>query len=424
MLKNKRILITQPLICGFNGSTLVTLELATELQRMGAKVTIYTCAYADPAKKHFEKQQIKVDVANDNPSYKLSDFDYVWVHSQIIPISLLRELANGTPAKMPVFIFLHMSGMDWIPDEKPWIYDLENRLSSLSVFISEEVYDVNKPFLRQDIPVDFFRNPTPIDYKQRQSKPSASLENLLIVSNHPPAEVLEARKILTERYGIKVSVLGENQDSYTLFNKSILDKYDAVLTIAKTVPYCLVHGTPVYVYDVYGGGPGWLNEENFEQAKMRNFSGYQNSQYPDYEGGVFHYKTAEEIAAQVAEGYSKSLTFHAAHREQFYDDFAIDCVLPRIFKKAEPRKVTTLPKDYIDVVIEAERFATIKFEITTLLQIRDSHIRNLDERIKQLNREKAELEKFKRKAEKVFESRAYRSFDKLITPYKKIRGRG
>ena len=101
MFKNKRILITQPLIRGFNGSTIVTLELAEEFQKLGAKVTVYTCDYAEPAKSCFVKKHIKVDAAQDNPSYKLTDFDYIWVHSQILPISLINALSTKIPAKTP-----------------------------------------------------------------------------------------------------------------------------------------------------------------------------------------------------------------------------------------------------------------------------------------------------------------------------------
>ena len=79
MFKNKRFLITQPIIRGFNGSTLVTLELATTLQNLGAKVTLYTCNYAKPASTYFQKANLHVDTLKDNPNYKLSDFDYILI---------------------------------------------------------------------------------------------------------------------------------------------------------------------------------------------------------------------------------------------------------------------------------------------------------------------------------------------------------
>jgi len=49
-IKNKHFLITQPIICGLWGSTIVTLELADFLQKNGAKVSVYTYFCDNPAK--------------------------------------------------------------------------------------------------------------------------------------------------------------------------------------------------------------------------------------------------------------------------------------------------------------------------------------------------------------------------------------
>lgn len=415
MFKNKRFLITQPMIRGLNGSTAVTLELAKALKTLGAKVTIYTCDLGEPASICFKDASLHVDQASENPSYKLADFDYVWVHSQILPVSLVNELITpeGT---LPSFIFLHMSGMDWIPDEKPWIFNLENQLSSLSLFICEEVYNVNKPLLSSKIPTGFFRNPAPMNYVNHSVKKKGALKKLLIVSAHPPKEVLEAKKLLQEKCGIKADTLGEGQERYELISKDILESYDAVLTIAKTVQYCLVSGLPVYVYDSYGGGPGWLSDDNFEKAKVRNFSGYQNSEYPDYEGGVFHRKTAQQIVDELMSGYRDSLAFHEKHLEKFVDEFTIEPVLSEIFSKIKPRKVHPFSSDYAKSVIAAELFATNRFLTGGVLYDRDQTIRSLV-------KDNEQLHAYKRNAEEVFNSKSYRLFNKTIKPYRIIRER-
>lgn len=427
MYEGKRILIAQPIIRGYNGSTMVTFELAKYLQSLGMDVTIYTCDHADPAKSYFKKNKLKVDTAQDSPSYQLQDFDYVWVHSQIIPPSLIKALSQKLPSKIPTFIFLHMSGMDWIPDEKPWIYNLENRLSSLSLFISEEVKNVNLPFLNQDVSTDFFRNPAPICYQHRKPESSSTLSKLLIVSNHLPHEVLEASNILRDKYHIQITSLGEGLDDCQPFTLKILEKYDAVLTIAKTVPYCLVSGTPVYVYDTFGGGPGWLSEDNFTKAKERNFSGYQNDVYPNYEGGVFHRKTASEIASEIIKGYTNALSFHRTHCQSFLSDYSIDHVIPRIFSSLHKRKITPFSKEYSAAITVAEQFATVRFETGGALFIRDDHIRTLEkqlrnqeERIRKLEQENNELVNYKKTTEEIFNSGAYRAFNQIIRPYKKL----
>ena len=423
MLNNKRFLITQPIIRSINGSTVVTLELAQELKKRGAKVTVYTCDYANPAKTIFKNSGIQVDQAKDNPNYQLSNFDYIWVHSQIIPLSIIKHLSKKLPAKLPSFIFLHMSGMDWIPDEKPWIYNLENQLSSMSLFICEEVENVNQPLLNSKIPTGYFRNPAPAIYKDRSLKPNEQLQKLLIVSSHPPEEVLEAKQILQSKYNIKVDVLGEGQEKYELFSKKLLEQYDAVLTIAKTVQYCLLSGTPVYVYDVYGGGPGWLNKKNIKDSIIRNFSGYQNDKYPNYEGGIFHHKTANQIVTELLNGYHDSLLFHQKHKNDFTTDFSIDSVLPKIFTKLKPRKITPFSSEYAKSVIAAELFATSKFEIGGRLYEKDQTIRSLIQEIDRLTQENSHLLTFKQNAEAVFNSKSYKLFDKAIKPYKKLKER-
>lgn len=422
MLKNKRFLITQPAIRSINGSTIVTLELAQELKKCGASVTIYTCDYANPAKTIFKKHNnIQIDQARDNPNYQLSDFDYIWVHSQIIPLSIIKKLSQKLPTKLPAFIFLHMSGMDWIPDEKPWIYNLENQLSSLSLFICEEVEDVNQPILNSKIPTSYFRNPAPATYKNRSTKPSDHLQKLLIVSSHPPKEVLEAKQILESEHNIEVDILGEGQEKYELFSKKLLEQYDAVLTIAKTVQYCLLSGTPVYIYDAYGGGPGWLNEKNFKNSKIRNFSGYQNDKHPDYEGGAFHYKTSNQIVNELLNGYHDSLLFHQKHQKNFITDFTIDSVLPQIFTNIKTRKITPFSAEYAKSVIAAQLFAIDKFEIGGLLYERDQVIHSLTQEKNHLIQENSRLLDFKQEAEAVFNSKSYKLFDKAIKPYKKLK---
>ena len=419
-LKNKRFLITQPLIRGINGSTVVTLELAEELQRLGAKVTVYTCDHGEPAKSYYTQKNITVNTAQDNPNYKLNNFDYIWVHSQILPPCIIKQLSQKISNKTPSFIFLHMSGMDWIPDEKPWIYDLENRLSSLSLFICEEVKDINKPFLDSSIPTAFFRNPTPTEFKDRNKKPSETLSRMLLVSNHPSKELLEAKQLLEEKHHIAIDGLGETQENYKLFNKQLLEKYDAIITIAKTVPYCLVSGTPVYVYDIYAGGPGWLSQTNFTKAKERNFSGYQNFKYPKSEGGVFHFKTPDQIVNEIVSGYQSSLSFHQKNMLAFQEEFVIDSVLPKILSNIKPKTIKPLPEKLANSIIAAEQFAAIKFETGGLLYIRDEHIHQLEKQLHLLKKQNQELIDYKNAAEKVFNSHAYRTFNKVIKPYKKV----
>lgn len=73
----------------------------------------------------------------------------------------------------------------------------------------------------------------------------------------------------------------------------LISQYDCVFTIGKTVQYCMISSTPVYVYDRFGGF-GYLDAENFEKCAYANFSG---------RGGIT--KSSEEIASEIIKGIPK-----------------------------------------------------------------------------------------------------------------------
>ena len=342
-----RILITHPFLYEINGATLVTLELADYLQSRGDKVTVYTNTFHDPIRAVFENRGIHVDVFRNHPHYRLQDFDLVWINSQTFPVSLLEEL--GGSAKLvhaPKFIFMHMSAHAECADEMPYIYGFEEALSSLSLFVSEEALGVNRKFYEQLPPTALYQNPAPLEYcfadelsslahssrKRAASSaasvtaptaPSASkpLQKLLVVANYPCDELREIKPLL-QGQGIAVDYLGLCGDKYELLTAQTLARYDAVISIGKTVQYCLVAGMPIYVYGQFGG-PGWLTDRNFAKAESRNFS-----------GRGFRDKTPEEIVDDLLSGHAAARKYAAKRRTKFQAKFSIDQVIPRIFDQA------------------------------------------------------------------------------------------
>ncbi len=416
-ITGKRFLITQPMMHWICGSTIVTLELAEYLKSQGAKVTIYTCFYDEPLKSICQKRKIKVHESKNRPQYKLTDFDYIWVHSQILPLSLVEALGKKLPSKMPAFIFLHMSGMDWIPDEKPWIYNLENLLSSKSLFICEEIKKVNQPMLDKNIDTGYFENPAPLSFAQRTAPPKSKLHDILIISNHPPQEIEKAKQILRTKHHVNVQSLGEDEELYKILDINTLSQFDAVITIAKTATYCLVSGTPVYVYDSFGGGVGWLTKDNFKQAKKRNFSGYQNKFYPDYIGGGFVKKTAEQIVKEILTGYANALKYQTTNQPKFQKEFIINEIFPQLLANIQPRQdIQKFPSDYKDMVLASQDLANKHFEWASI-------IHNLDDIIENLNNQNSYLQDQIQELKSALSAKSYQLYSKLITPYQKIKAK-
>ena len=421
-LDGKRILICQPMMHWICGSTVVTLELAEFLKSIGMNVEIYTCFFDEPLKTICNKKKIKVTDASSSPDYDILNFDFIWSHSQILPLSIIRQLSNRNVENFPKFIFLHMSGMDWIPDEKPWIYGLENKISDKSLFISEEVRDINRELLAADIQKDFFRNPAPHEYSLIENK-NEKLKNILIVSNHPPKELIEASEILKKKYRINVDMMGENREKYTLCTPEIIEQYDAVITIAKTTQYCLVAGMPVFIYDSFSGGVGWLNEKNLNNAMKRNFSGYQNKFYPDYIGDGFSKMTPSEISKKIVLGFDSAKKFQIKNRNKFIRLFDIQNVLPNILSDFTERKREEFSHKELSSFLAAEQFAIEKFKIASFLHNQDQNCLRLERELEALKVTLDENEHIIKEQQKCMDAKSYKLYKKLISPISKIKNR-
>ena len=119
-----------------------------------------------------------------------------------------------------------------------------------------------------------------------------------------------------------------------------------VITIGKTVQYCMLSATPVFVYD-YLGGFGYLDGENIERARYANFSG---------RGGVK--MAAGEIAASLLDDYEAAVAYFFSQREAWREHYCLDARVDEVFALAQPRKTLSFPyPGYTKVLLQQERFA-------------------------------------------------------------------
>ncbi|MBT1182277.1 hypothetical protein JS531_10045 [Bifidobacterium sp. CP2] len=344
IIKGKRILITHVFIQRLMGSTVLTLELADYLQQQGADVTVFCSEYAEPVRSLFEERHLKV-IDDENHDFHLADYDIIWLNSQVLPLSLVEELKHPVQETLPAFIFNHMSALDKIADEFPYIYGLEERLASLVLTIAPEVERKILPYFDVIPPHALFPNPAPTAFSElHHDMPEQTLKRVLIVSNHAPQEIHDAAALLESR-GIEVAHFGEGGGRPTLVTPERLSGYDAVITIGKTVQYCLTAGIPVYVYDHFGGF-GYLDDGNFALAAENNFSGRGGSQH-----------SAEYIADDIITHYPQALAYHTHNRESFINRYSIDCVLPVLLQSVHKRQIEPFSSAYTLSVLSAERGA-------------------------------------------------------------------
>lgn len=342
-LLGKRFLICHSIVHDLMGSTIVTLDLATHLQESGAEVVVYASFIGDPAKSLFEERSIRVVDDAVMTSVSFVDFDHVWINSQVLPESMVGQLRAPLPENMPSFIFLHMSAIHFAPDEHPYIHQLEERLSSLSLFISPETRRKLLPYFEREMVTEVYPNPTPTEFARRPYDPRPGPQQVLIVSNHADPELMRAKDLLAAR-GLQVRHVGSTGEGQSLITPEVLADADVVISIGKTVQYCLVAGRPVYVYDRFGGY-GYLDDDRLDLAARRNFSGRGGREL-----------VAEQIVEEVCDGFAAAVQFHARRREEFVGTYSIDQVLPRVLDALEPRTLEPLATSQHHALRSAQAF--------------------------------------------------------------------
>lgn len=269
-IRGTKVLMTHTQVQDIMGSTVVALDVATYLKEHGADVGVYAGAIGSPALDWFSQRGITVDCDMER-WYDLADYDLIWVQSQVLPLTIINQLMHITSTdKTPAFVFNHMSALDVASDEHPYLYMLEEKLTAKSLYVSQESKEKLAPFY--NIPpenVAIFPNPAPMGYAALPDRElPESPRKVLVVSNHVPEEVWGMMELLRRR-NVEVTLFGA-QGHYGYITPEVLNEYDAVITIGKTVQYCLTAGIPVYVYDHFGGF-GYLNDKNFDLASRNNF---------------------------------------------------------------------------------------------------------------------------------------------------------
>lgn len=343
-----RVLITHTLLQNIMGSTVVALDVARWFVEQGSEVTVFAGAKGLPMIRYFEEMGIRI-IIDEKARLHLDDFDLVWVQSQVLPLSIVEELSNMTsPRRSPVFVFNHMSALDLAPDEHPYILGLEDKIASMSVFVSEEArsllskyYDgtsgeVQKELLPNVVPSPFLESTSKVD--------SQRVRKVLMVSNHFPQELHAASGIL-QANGIDVVTYGKDGQFYELITAEVLSSFDVVVSIGKTVQYCLVMGIPVFIYDHFGGF-GYLNDEIMPIAAEANYSGRGGSKL-----------AAEEIAARLVDGYLEARRWHDVKRPQFAIEYSLDLKMQSLLKKIQPREYEGFDERFGAFVFTNEQIA-------------------------------------------------------------------
>lgn len=283
----KRALIATHNLVGYAGSEVFTLELAVELRDMGWEVLVAALLVGEPIAPEFKRKGFQmVNLLVEPAAMVDKKFDLAWIHHAPVLYELL--MVQKIEARTVVFCSLsHFEPLEAVPPYR-------GQIDLLLANSIENGNHIKEEFGLDESQIIIFPNAVPSNYwgSDRKVDPP-EVRHVAIISNHPPPELLEAGTFL-RRQGIRVTHIGAS-GTPVLVGPDLLLNYDVVITIGKSIPYCFSLRVPVYCYDHFGG-PGWLNEANFDLARQNNFSGR----------GFFR-KTSEAIANEIVKGYDESL---------------------------------------------------------------------------------------------------------------------
>lgn len=289
------------------GTEVFSLELAIEMRTQGWNVWVASFLIGAPMADEFRKSGFRVlDLVREAEILQAAKFDLVWIHHGPVLLQLFGNI--GIHTKRAVFCsHSHFEPLEAVPSGVP---------SCIEVFAHS---DENRQEIARQLDWDskrigLFPNSAARPYWHGRSPSTARavLRRLILVSNHPPKEVLAALSML-QKQGISVEFVGAGGHEI-LVSADVLERYDAIVTIGRTAISGIALQLPVYCYDHFGG-PGWIAFDNIERVAWYNFS-----------GRGFGLRSASEIASEIVTGFSSAhkagsaLSAHIRHQRSLPDN--------------------------------------------------------------------------------------------------------
>ncbi|PQO22116.1 hypothetical protein C2I36_14685 [Rhodobacteraceae bacterium WD3A24] len=298
------------------GSELVAIEMAEELLARGIRVDIFaTLADRDFLHGVFGDRAGLIERAE---AVDLARYDLVYAQHHVFPPILDAALARGPIGAGPVLVCNHLS--PFVPLEAPGPF-VEPALADVILANSAETLAM---LAELGPPLDAARlwpNPAPRAFAGLPAPPAA--QTYLAVSNHRTPELAAALDLLA-RQGTPVRRIGQGHASERV-SPAHMAAAGGVATIGKTVQYALRAGRAVYCYGPHGG-PGWLDEGNFEAARAANFSGRSHPER----------KSSEKIADELVAGLPAAARFADAFDPAAHD-FCLEALVDGLLEEAGSR---------------------------------------------------------------------------------------
>ena len=286
------------------GSEIQVLEIYKYFKERDHNISVYANILGDPIIEYFDKNDLITNLEQIN----LENINFIWSQHCMVARLFQNHIHKNIDLKL---ISVHLS-----PYEMMELCSLPymKLLDCIYVANSKETKDKLVSLGIESNNIFISNNCAPSKYLDNSIK-ETKLNNILVVSNHLPQEMIEATNILSKDFN--VNIIGGKKA--VLVTPELIKQYDMIITIGKTVQYGLLSNIPVYCYDHFGG-PGFLNFENYEVAKYYNFS-----------GRGFEKKTAQEIVLEIKENFQISVDFFNKFSKK--NDFILEYFMDNLFQQ-------------------------------------------------------------------------------------------
>lgn len=300
----KTVLITNLYFQKYTGSELHTVEIARRFSQLGYQVTVATFSKTYPLLEYADGFKV-IDILREQ--LENTAFDIVFI--QHFPVyDYLVTHYSITYKHMIVSILSSFNAFGTLPD----CY----KNADLVSVVSEECAETITPYVKD---VFVFKNSADNTFfKKFEKNKKSECNKIAVISNHVPDELRELPGILSDK---QFSFLGSG-DNQELVTAELLSRYDLVITIGRTAQQCFACGTPVYVYD-YFGGPGYIDEQNIQLAEKHNFS-----------GRGFEKRNAKEISKELLDKYYQNLNQLQYLHEYASEHFCFEKIFDQMLKLA------------------------------------------------------------------------------------------
>lgn len=307
---SKKVLMTNLYLQKYIGSELHTLELARQFKKNGYEVTIVVYSKSYPLLAFCDDFKV---IECQNEKLEEDYFDIVFI--QHFPV--YDYLCSHYSIRYRYLIVSKLSSFN----EYETLPECYQRADLISV-VSEECADTVRPYSNR-----LFLFPNSVESQFFESfsfsKPK-ELKKIGIISNHVPEELYKLKEVMQE---YSLSYIGSGHD-IRLVCPDLLQEFDLVITIGRTVQQCFACGVPVFVYDHFGG-PGYLGKENISKAQKHNFS-----------GRGFGKMSVEELKNEIVSGYVKNLENREYFMEYAKKNFNLDAIfknmLNQVIQESKP----------------------------------------------------------------------------------------